>query len=50
VRPLLIMVGVNVLSGVMIMIVMVIMLENRHPDLVSAAATGGTHLSHLHAH
>jgi hypothetical protein len=44
-----IMVGVNVPSGVMI-IVMVIMRENRHPDLISAAATGGTHLGHLHAH
>jgi hypothetical protein len=30
--------------------VMVIMLQNRHPDLVSAAATGGTHLGHLHTH
>jgi hypothetical protein len=42
-----IMVGVNVPSGVMI-IVMVIMRENRHPDVISAAATGGTHLGHLH--
>jgi hypothetical protein len=45
-RPIMIMVGMDMIS--MVIIVMVIMLEHCHPDLISATATGGAHLRQLH--
>ena len=48
-RPIMIMAAVDLIS-LMIMMVMLIMVQNGHPDLVSTATTCAAHLGHLHAH
>jgi hypothetical protein len=44
-RPIMIMVGMDMIS--MVIIVMVIMLEHCYADFIRATAAGGTHLCHL---